>query len=299
MNYNKQPIPIDEQVKKLKSRGLNIPDEAKAASYLSNISYYRLRAYTYPFQDNTQQDHPFEDNIHFDEIIKLYVFDRQFRLLVLDAIEKIEISMRTQIIYQWAMNHGSHWHLESALFRDSVQFARNFNKLQQEVDRSVETFIDHYRTKYTHPPEPPSWMSLEVSSFGLLSLLFRNLKNGKEKKAVTKYYGLNDVGVLESWMHSFSNIRNICAHHGRLWNRRLTAVIKLPTNTKNPFISNQNLLPYKIYPALCCMKYILDIISPGHSYTEKLFKMMGECSLVQEKEMGFPAYWKDDKFWKI
>ena len=298
MNYEKKPISIIEQVKKLKSRGLLITDESKAAAYLSNISYYRLRAYTYPFQDNTHEDQPFEKDISFDEIINLYIFDRQFRLLVLDAIEKIEISMRTQIIYQWAMNHGSHWHLESSLFRDSVQFTKNFNKLRQEVDRSVETFIDHYKKKYTHPPEPPSWMSLEVSSFGLLSLMFRNLKNGTEKKAVVKYYGLNDVGVLESWFHSFSNIRNICAHHGRLWNRRLTAVIKMPTNTKNLFVSNQKIHPYKIYSALCCMKYTLDIISPDSLFEDKLIELMEKCPLVQEKEMGFPPNWKEDRFWK-
>src|SRR5690606_21710414 len=203
-------------------------DEEKATSYLGNISYYRLRAYTYPFQDNDNPDHPFIKEIRFEDIINLYVFDRQFRLFVLDAIEKIEISMRTQVIYQWAMNHGSHWHLDGSLFRYSVQFAKDFNRLQQEVDRSVETFIEHYKNKYTNPKEPPCWMGLEVSSFGLLSLIFRNLKFGKEKKAITKYYGLPDVAILESWMHSFSNIRNICAHHGRLWNRRLTAHIKLP-----------------------------------------------------------------------
>jgi abortive infection bacteriophage resistance protein len=299
MNYNKKAVSIADQVAKLKARGLAIPDEPKAASYLSNISYYRLRAYTYPFQDNTDPNHPFTSKISFDEIINLYVFDRQFRLLVLDAIEKIEISMRTQVIYHWAMSHGSHWHLDGNLFRNSVQFAKDYTRLHQEVDRSVETFIDHYKTKYTNPPEPPCWMSLEVSSFGLLSLIFRNLKLGPEKKAVTKYYGLNDVGVMESWMHSFSNIRNICAHHGRLWNRRLTAHIKLPTHTANPFIQNRNVYPYKVYAALCCMKYVLDIISPGHSFTKKLIDLMSNCPLAQEKEMGFPAKWQDGKFWQI
>ncbi len=154
----------------------------------------------------------------------------------MDVIEKIEISMRTQVIYQWAMSYGSHWHLDGTLFRNSVQLAKGYTRLNKEVDRSVETFIDHYKTTYTSPPEPPCWMSLEVSSFGLLSLIFRNLKIGAEKKAVTRYYGLKDVSVLESWMHSFSNIRNICAHHSRLWNRRLTAHIKLPTNTARPVV---------------------------------------------------------------
>lgn len=196
------------------------------------------------------------------------------------------------------MSHGSHWHLDGNLFRNSDQFAKDYKRLQQEIDRSVETFIEHYKNKYTTPPEPPCWMSLEVSSFGLLSLIFRNLKTGKEKKAVTKHFGLNDFSILESWMHSFSNIRNICAHHSRLWNRRLTAHIKLPTHPVNPFIQDRNILPYKIYAALCSMKYVLDIISPGNDFKESLKELMGKCPLAQEKEMGFPVHWQHDKFWQ-
>jgi len=298
MNYTKPAVSVADQIITLKNRGLVISDEAKAASYLSNISYYRLRAYTFPFQNNSDPSHPFITKVRFEDIINLYVFDRQFRLFVLDAIEKIEISMRTQIIYQWAMNHGSHWHLNGSLFRNSVQFAKDFTRLQQEVDRSVETFIEHYKNKYSNPPEPPCWMSLEVSSFGLLSLIFRNLKFGNEKKVVTKYYGLPDVAILESWMHSFSNIRNICAHHGRLWNRRLTAHIKLPNRPANHFIKNKQILPYKIYATLCCMKYILDIISPSNTFKEKLKSLMATCPLAQEKEMGFPKDWKNENFWQ-
>lgn len=298
MNYDKNPISIDDQIAKLLKRGLIINDQKRAASYLSNISFYRLRAYTYPFQDNENPDHPFIKKVSFEEIINLYVFDRKFRLLVLDAMEKIEISMRTQVIHRWAMNHGSHWHLNAGLYRNSVQYAKDFMRLRQEVDRSIETFIDHYKKKYTNPEEPPSWMSLEVSSYGLLSLIFKNLKNGPEKTELTKYYGLNNVSLLENWMHCFSNIRNICAHHGRLWNRRLTAHITLPSNPTNPFIQNTNLYPYKIYAALCCMKYILDIISPDHTFGRRLRELMHGCPLAQEKEMGFPQGWKSETFWK-
>lgn len=196
MKYNKQALSIADQVAKLKSQGLRISDDAKALQYLSSISYYRLRAYTFPFQDNTNPDHPFKTEISFEEIIDLYVFDRQFRLFVLDAIEKIEISFRTQVIHQWAMQHGSHWHLDSPLFRDDVDvpFA---NRLNTEIGRSTETFIKHYKKKYTEPKEPPVWMSMEVASFGLLSLMFCKLKLGAEKKAVLEHYGLYKVDVLE------------------------------------------------------------------------------------------------------
>ena len=107
MKYSKLPVPILEQIEMLKSRGLLFNDESKAAHYLSNISYYRLRAYTYPFQNNNDENHPFITKVSFEEIINLYVFDRHLRLLIFDRIEKIEIALRTQIIYNFSLAYGS------------------------------------------------------------------------------------------------------------------------------------------------------------------------------------------------
>ncbi len=298
MNYSKPPISIADQINKLKGRGMVIDDVSSATSYLSNISYYRLRAYTFPFQDNDDPAHPFIFPVSFEQIISLYVFDRKLRLLLFDAIEKIEISMRTEIIYQWALNNGSHWHLDESLCRDAVGYLKNKTRLSQEISRSEETFIKHYTTKYTNPTDPPSWMSLEVTSFGLLSLIFMNLRKGPEKKAVTKYYGLKDVRILESWMHSLSNIRNVCAHHSRLWNRRFTAHIKLPAQTEFTFINNKKILPYKIYAAICCIQYLLNIISPGCGFKDRLQSLMKSCPLAQEKEMGFPTDWQNESLWQ-
>ncbi len=99
MLYSKPAVSIPDQITKLKARGLAFGDEAFAIHCLSNISYYRLRAYTYPFQDNTQPNHPFTVPVSFEQIIELYVFDRKLRSMVFDAMEKIEIAIRTQIIY--------------------------------------------------------------------------------------------------------------------------------------------------------------------------------------------------------
>jgi abortive infection bacteriophage resistance protein len=144
MKYNKLPISIAEQVEKLKKRGLKVKNESKAQNHLSNISYYRLRAYTYPFQDNSQDDQPFNVDISFEQIIELYVFDRKLRLLILDAIEKIEIALRTQIIYHFALKHGSHWQLKPELYRDPMRFANHLDSLQKEIDRSNETFMEQF-----------------------------------------------------------------------------------------------------------------------------------------------------------
>jgi abortive infection bacteriophage resistance protein len=297
MKYSKLPITIAEQIEKLKSRGLKFNNEANAESYLSHISYYRLRAYTYPFQDNTNVDQPFNVDISFEQIIELYVFDRRLRLLIFDAIEKIEIALRTQIIYHFSLNHGSHWQLKPELYRNPMRFANHLDSLQKEIDRSNETFIDHYKQKYTHPTEPPCWMSLEVSSMGLLSKIFQNLSKSPEKLAITNHFGLNDVTVIENWILCFSTLRNICAHHGRVWNRRLIK-IKLPTNPTYLFLNEKSVYPNKLYATLSCISYILKIISPGSTFNDRLKELMKTCPLAQTKEMGFPPNWLHEELWK-
>jgi len=297
MKYSKLPITVSEQVEKLKIRGLKFNDEIKAQNHLSNISYYRLRAYTYPFQDNSVESQPFNIDVTFEQIIELYTFDRKLRLLIFDAIEKIEIALRTQIIYHFALTHGSHWQLKPELYRDPMRFANHLDSLQKEIDRSNETFIGHYKNKYTHPTEPPSWMSLEVSSMGLLSKIFQNLKKSPEKLVVTSHFGLKDVSVIESWILCFSTLRNICAHHGRVWNRRLIP-IKLPTHPNYMFLKNKSIYPNKLYAALSCIEYVLKRISPDSTFSELLKALMQTCPLAQTKEMGFPKNWLDEDLWK-
>ena len=94
--YKKKPLLYTQQIELFKFRGLLIPDEAKAERYLNEISYYRLSAYALPFQKEKDK---FDDGTTFQDVIGLYLFDRELRLLVLDAIERIEISIRSQLIY--------------------------------------------------------------------------------------------------------------------------------------------------------------------------------------------------------
>ncbi len=298
MKYNKPPLSIKDQIQLLKDRGLTFGDEPRAVHYLSNISYYRLRAYTYPFQDNSISNHPFIQSVSFEDIISLYVFDRRLRILVFNALEKIEIALRTKIIYEYAISNGSHWHEEVNFFRSKSHFYGNINTLYEEIDRSNETFIEHYKNSYKHPPYPPAWMSLEVASFGLLSKMFRNLKKGKEKTKITNEFGLTKPEFLESWMYAIANMRNIVAHHGRLWNRRFIAKPVIPYNTLNPFLKNQKIYDNKLYAILSCMNYILIIISPGNSFVKDLKDLLKTCPLVDMHEMGFPADWEQEPIWQ-
>jgi abortive infection bacteriophage resistance protein len=297
MKYTKLPISFTEQIAKLKQRGLQFEDEAKAEHYLSNISYYRLRAYTYPFQDNKHSPHLFIRPIYFEQIIDLYVFDRQLRLLLFNAIEKIEVALRTQIIHHYALAYGSHWHIKPELFNNLYYFQEHTDSLQKEIDRSNEAFIKHYKATYTQPLEPACWMSLEVSSMGLLSKIFANLKKDSAKDAVTRHFGLKDADLLANWMFCISILRNTCAHHARVWNRRLPP-IQLIKKVVNPYINDKNIYTNKLYAYACNIAYILNIISPNHSFKERFLELIDNCPLSQAKEMGFPSNWKDEAFWQ-
>jgi abortive infection bacteriophage resistance protein len=296
--YCKPAIPIKDQIDKLEKRGLKFKYITDAEKILSNISYYRLRAYTYPFQDNINPDHPFKQEITFEEIIKLYEFDSKLRLIIFEATEYIEVALRTQIVYQMSIKNGSHWHTNPVFYRDSLGFANHLTSLQGEIDRSKEDFISHYQKNYNDPPFPPAWMSLEVVSMGLLSKMFKNLKFGEEKKAILSHFGLKKIDILENWMLCFSTLRNICAHHSRVWNRRLTQ-INVPNDTIDIFLKNKNPQPNKLYMTLSCMVYMLKCINPKCNFVESIKELVssfdGHSKIL--KDMGFPPDWEEEKLW--
>jgi len=231
-------------------------------------------------------------------------------MLIFNAIEKIEGALRTKIIYHFAMYYGSHWQTNRDLYTDKYFinndgdkiyfFDAHMHTLNTEIKRSNETFIKHYKKKYDNPKTPPSWMSLEVASLGTLSKIYKSLKTCDAKKKVAKNFGLPNPYILENWMLSFSHLRNICAHHSRVWNRRLTTNIKLPHSTRNPFYSKKQLsqlLPYKLFASLLAINYMLKSIDSNSDFHIKLKKLMQECPLNQETAMDFPNDWDNHPFW--
>jgi abortive infection bacteriophage resistance protein len=246
MIFTKKPLSIEEQIIRLSERGMIIADEEKAKMYLSNISYYRLSAYWYTFLQNPKIDHRFIAGTTFEKAIDTYVFDRKLRLLIFDEIERIEIALRTTIIHHFCLKYGNNWYEDKTLYKGKDTYFYKFLELLiAEMNKTSEVFIKHYREKYDSPANPPAWMPLELASFGQLSMLYKNLKNCEAKKSVAKHFGLDEV-VLESWLEALSYVRNACAHHMRLWNRKLPRTPLIPKKpklvwlTENPAAGSQN-----------------------------------------------------------
>ncbi len=202
---------------------------ARLEHYLSHIGYYRLSAYWLPFEipsnDGEPRTHRFQPGTSFDQILNLYVFDRKLRLLVMEAIERIEVSVRTRWAGAMALRHGSHAHMDATLFKNPWQHVSDLARMAGELHDSNETFVMHYRKKYDTPYLPPIWAVVETLSLGGLSRWIKSTGDNSAKQEVAKALGMPTVEILEQVLHALTPLRNICAHHARLWNRRFTLVL--------------------------------------------------------------------------
>lgn len=299
MKYKKPPLTIEDQVNLLASRGMTIPDHSRACRYLSHINYFRLRGYWIPFEEkNGGSEHRFRENTTFDDVLNLYIFDRKFRLLVLEAIERIEVSLRSHFANEMGVTYGSHFYLDPKYAKNTKIYQNLIDSLKNEINRSTELFIMHYRKTYDDPRLPPVWAAAEVMSFGQLSLWFKNLKIRKDRNCIAKVFGL-DEKVMQSFMHHLTFIRNVTAHHGRLWNRRITITMKLPKHPRELAGMFSTGSDRKIGNTIIMLGYLLKLISPGTSWLLRMRKLIEQSAGIHPAAMGFKEDWKDLPFWKI
>ncbi len=296
VRYNKPPLSIDEQIALLKSRGITFNDLPGARTHLRHINYYRLTAYWL----NSEVDRPthtFKAGTTFESILNLYVFDREFKLLILDAVERVEVSLRCQWAYHITHNHGPHAYLNYQIAVNYHQWENDLERLKQDVSRSEEIFIKDYAKKYQQPDLPPAWAVCEVMSLGTLSRWLSNLKPMKTRSSIASTYKL-DENVLQTFVHHLTYVRNICAHHSRLWNRQLTVTMQLPRTKPVSLSGSFNAdEPRKIYNTLVMLGWILDIVSPENSWKIRLLDLIKKHG-IEATSMGFPLDFESLELWR-
>jgi len=232
MKYDKVPLSFEEQAALLMSRGL-IADPALLVNRLKNVNYYRFTGYLHPFRlDNSDNYKP---NTTLERVWRLYAFDRRLRLIIMDAIERIEISVRTQLIYELSHATGAFGYTTSTGLPklNTVDYQKWWKSVSDEIGRSKEIFVEHFLKKYgDYHQTLPLWMTGEIMSFGCMLTMYRGVSPGI-KRNIARHYNIPDE-VLTSWLQVFNVARNICAHHGRLWNREFGYKPKLPGENKYP-----------------------------------------------------------------
>jgi abortive infection bacteriophage resistance protein len=302
--YSKPALSFAEQLSQLKERGLIFENDAKALHLLQVISYFRLSGYWFPLLAD-KQNHAFKPGSLFETAFDIYKFDRELRLLILRELEKIEVAVRSVMINTLSISRGAFWYVDVSNFSFPAKHATTLAKIREEHKRSDEEFIQSYNNKYVDSL-PPSWMILEVSSFGILSSLYSNLVPGKDKREIAAFFGLSDK-ALASWLHSIVYLRNICAHHSRLWNREMRIQPIIPRNPHHPFLNTtayqhpdlNRLMPLnnKAYFILSMVLYLMNTINPKHSIHSRFFALLEKYPNIDTRAMGFPAHWDNEPLW--
>lgn len=304
MKYPKSPKTYQEQLDQLIDRGMCVPDPARAIRYLSHLNYYRLAAYWLPFEAD-HSTHQFKQGTSFDHVLEAYLFDKRLRLLIMDAIERFEVSLRTQWAYHLSQQYGPHAHLNSACFKPKTpkseknrwDHSEQVNELRDTVRVSSEVFIRHLRAKYDEAL-PPIWALCEIMTFGQLSRWHANLSKSADRNAVARIYDYDEV-YFTSFIHHLAIVRNFTAHHARVWNREFPIAWKLPLSRPARVVASLNRQNGKlIYNTLAMLACLTDTITPGNHWKKRISELLSEFPGIQCRYMGFPENWKELPLWK-
>ncbi|MBZ2190100.1 Abi family protein [Alcanivorax sp. JB21] len=295
MDFTKPARTWQEQLELLQARGLIIPDADRAGHYLAHINYYRLTGYWLPFEED-HASHRFRSGASFDDVLNLYIFDREFRLLLLDAIERVEVSLRAQWAYHMAHKHGPHSYLDASLATDQKLHARHLGKLQDEISRSDEIFIQHYCRTYSNPVSPPVRSVSEIMSLGMLSRWITHMVPS-DRALLARVYGL-DQNVLKGFVRHLAYVRNLCAHHCRVWNRGLTVTMSLPRTKPAALVSSFNPgQQRRIYNTLVMLAALMDVVCPDSQWKKRLGDLLVQHH-IDAHAMGFPEGWRNLPVWR-
>ncbi len=239
-------------------------------------------------------NHQFIAGTTFEDITDLYSFDRKLRIIFLDALDRVEVGLRAATTQAMCLQYGPHWYMDANNFLPSANHVELLESLKEEIghddQRRRTVHINHYYSNYDQPEMPPSWMLLEAISFGSMVHIIRKL-TAKNLKLISRLLGLPEQAV-HSWPLSLSYLRNLCAHHERVWNRIYT--IKPYKTTQHPDLNPND----KTYAQAVCLYVMLGIFTSRISWKNRLVSLFADHPTVPLINMGFPNNWAGRAVWR-
>ena len=326
--YTKQWLSVEDQVEKLASRGVDVPEDGSGPQRLRQVGYYRLTGYLYPFRrSQTYLDENgrarvrvlsrYRAGTSLRDAAALIDFDRRLRMLILEGIERIEISLRMQIGYVLG-RRSAFAHLEPgtfvAAFTDTPvdpetgaplpsRHGQWMTRIRERQDGSDEAFVAHFRDKYED--RMPIWALTEIMELGHLSRLYGGLANSIATEIATAY-AAPSKRVMASWIASLNYVRNVAAHHARIFNRKLVTAPKRPGKGHVPLLDHlrdeeTSKQVFGLYNALAVMAYLLRTIDPNSGWNRcvvELIEAFPRAGHLTEESIGVPDGWTSLKLWQ-
>ena len=282
---------------------MEVLDETEAVKQLEHLEFFKFKTYCIPLKTyfNEDQVRISRDRLHFSDVIELYNFDRKLRFLVLDALEKIELSLKSSAVRHLAITYGPVGYVDG-IPNKSEELHKNFlNQLTLGIQRRIthgDGIFREFSEKYPDSVYPPLWRSVEVMTFGTLTRWLDDLSKRSDRQAIATCYRLHQE-VFFSILKNLVVLRNLCAHHEPIWNYVFVKPYKIP---KKPELLSSSVNPSNrrfLYNTLVVLCYLYQIISPISNWKEKLIAILDEQSVIDIAVMGFPENWKKRPLWEL
>ena len=310
-------LSFTDQLKQLQARGLQVDNPTAALEYLERIGYYRLSGYWYPLraidqaastaQGRAVRTDNFVSGTRFEDVVRLYVFDKKLRLLALDALERIEMAVRVDVAHLLGQRDPSahanpaclHGNFAKKLITKGPDAGKTqhqlwlakYNTMLHRARR--EPFVAHHQQQYG---ALPIWVAIEVWDFGLLSKLFAGMQYA-DQQAIAAIYGAPDGKTFARWLRSLNFIRNVSAHHSRLWNINVLELSPVPSNWPTAI---HRAKPFFYF---CLMQQLMKVICPNSSWGQRFMKLLAEDfpavanQTISLADLGVFAGWEGWSLW--
>lgn len=294
MQYPKQPLSLQQILDKLSDSGMTIDNPSAAEAAIQSIGFYRLRGYYYYQYDKTTKR--FTSDIKFSDLLARYSFDHELSHLIFNMTSQIEVALRARLVCSLLLLNDPLALGDPSNFSDKKMFWQNFQSLCSEIARSNDVFIKHHFDN--HEGMIPIWAAVEVMSFGTLSKTIKNLASKTVVLSLAGFYRfVNSHGqivnpskdMLTSWIQSVVNVRNLCAHNSRLYNRSLTITPQI-LNADQPSVKPKYT---GIYEAILAMKYLSPSPDIWKHFSEDLCRLLSDySSYIELSRLNFPTDWQ-------
>lgn len=302
----------------LQARGLAVEDRAAALDYLERLGYYRLSGYWYPLravdttasraQGKAVRLDGFVPGSRFEDVVRLYVCDKKLRLLALDALERIEMAVRVDVAHLLGQRDPGahenpaclHGNFAKKLITKGPDAGKTQHQLWLTKYKSLlsrarkEPFVLHHQQQYG---ALPIWAAVEVWDFGLLSKLFAGMQHADQEQ-IAAIYGAPTGLAFAQWLRSLNFIRNVSAHHSRLWNINVVERAAVPAHWP---VELDNARPFFYF---CLMRQLLRVICPRSSWGQRVAALLKDefphanNAGVSLKDLGTFEGWADAVPWK-
>lgn len=320
--YTKPYISRWAQAEMLISQGL-IADRDILAMRIETVGFYRLNGYAHPFRQVDTEGNilpVFTTGTTLEQLWALYRFDRKLRFLFLDAVERIEVAMRSQIAYLHTQTYGAFAYASENYFpawKGYIDCWKRIKRGSKESSRN-EALKNFFARDTDNHNYPPLEIAIGFLELGPLVYFFDYSDKEAVRKPIVKTWGV-DSRLISSWMHALNHLRNDCAHHARIWNKKFFLLPQIPKCTKDArwyYIYDENrgewvapidkltaetgISPGSLACFLFICRTLLRTLAPTSAWHNRItsFLIQARQKGIDVTQMGLPEHWEQHPLWR-